>query len=50
LRETSRGLGCFDLSRIDLRGNATLEAVRKTYKLHSQVKQQLQWMGPLKQA
>jgi len=44
------GLGCFDLSRIDLRGNATLEAVRKTYKLHSQVKQQLQWMGPLKQA
>jgi len=44
------GLGCFDLSRIELRGNATLEAVRKTYKLHSQVKRQLQWMGPLKPA
>jgi uncharacterized protein (DUF362 family) len=44
------GLGCYDLSRIELRGNATLAAVRKTYKLHSQVQQQLQWLGPLKQA
>jgi uncharacterized protein (DUF362 family) len=43
------GLGCFDLSQIELRGNATLAAVRKTYKLHSQIKQQLQWLGPLKQ-
>jgi uncharacterized protein (DUF362 family) len=44
------GLGCYDLSRIELRGNATLAAVRKTYKLHSQIQQQLQWLGPLKQA
>ncbi|HEY2015518.1 MAG TPA: DUF362 domain-containing protein [Bryobacteraceae bacterium] len=44
------GLGCFDLSRIELRGNRAVEAVRKTYKLHPQVQQQLQWMGPLKTA
>ena len=42
------GLGCYDLSQIGLRGNATLDAVRRPYKLHSQVQQQLQWMGPLK--
>lgn len=41
------GLGQFDLSQIDLRGDTKLEAVRKTYKLHSQVQQQLQWLGPL---
>jgi uncharacterized protein (DUF362 family) len=41
------GLGCFDLSRIEVRGDAKLDAVRKSYKLHSQVKQQLEWMGPL---
>jgi uncharacterized protein (DUF362 family) len=44
------GLGCYDLSKIELRGDAPLAAVRKTYKLHSQIKQQLQWLGPLKQA
>jgi uncharacterized protein (DUF362 family) len=44
------GLGVFDLSKIDLRGNAKVEAIRKTYKLHSQIKSQLDWMGPLKQS
>ena len=42
------GLGCYDLSKIELRGDTPLDAVRKTYKLHSQIKQQLQWLGPLK--
>jgi uncharacterized protein (DUF362 family) len=44
------GLGRYDLSQIEMCGNATLAAVRKSYKLHSQIKQQLQWLGPLKQA
>jgi len=44
------GLGCYDLSRIDVRGNAPLADVRKIYKLHSQIKQQLQWLGPLAHA
>jgi uncharacterized protein (DUF362 family) len=44
------GLGCFDLARIELRGNAKLDAVRRTYKLHSRIDTQLQWMGPIKKA
>ena len=44
------GLGCYDLSQIELRANPKLEAVRKTYKLHSQIKSQLEWLGPLKPA
>jgi uncharacterized protein (DUF362 family) len=44
------GLGVFDLSKIDVRGNAKLDAIRKSYKLHSDIKNQLQWLGPLKQA
>ncbi|MBI4875730.1 MAG: DUF362 domain-containing protein [Acidobacteria bacterium] len=44
------GLGRYDLAQIELRGNAKLEAVRKTYKLHSGIKSQLEWLGPLKPA
>jgi uncharacterized protein (DUF362 family) len=44
------GLGRFDLAQIEMRGDAQIDAVKKTYKLHSQVKRQLEWLGPLKQA
>lgn len=41
------GLGQFDLAKIDLRGGVRPEDVRKKYRLHSRIEQQLQWMGPL---
>jgi len=41
------GLGAFDLARIDLRGSARIEDVRRVYKLHSRIDRQLEWMGPL---
>ncbi|MBZ5581629.1 MAG: DUF362 domain-containing protein [Acidobacteriia bacterium] len=44
------GLGQYDASRIDLRGGVPMAAVRKEYKLHPRVKQQLEWMGPLPRA
>ena len=40
-------LGEYDLDRIDLRAEAELNAVRKTYKLHPRINKQLEWMGPL---
>ncbi len=42
------GLGQYDLSRIDLRGES-VAAVRKSYRLHRDIDRQLQWMGPLKE-
>jgi uncharacterized protein (DUF362 family) len=41
------GLGNFDLARIDLRGGARIEDVRRVYKMHSRIERQLEWMGPL---
>ncbi len=41
------GLGEYDLARIDLRGEADLAALRRTYTLHPRIKQQLEWMEPL---
>jgi uncharacterized protein (DUF362 family) len=40
------GLGNYDLSQIDVVG-ASIAAVRKPYRLHSDIERQLQWMGPL---
>jgi uncharacterized protein (DUF362 family) len=40
------GLGNYDLSRIDLRGIA-IAGVRKKYKLHDWVRDELKWMGPV---
>jgi uncharacterized protein (DUF362 family) len=41
------GLGVYDLDKIELRAEAPLDAVRKTYKLHPRIQKQLEWMGPL---
>ncbi len=41
------GLGNFDLARIDLRGGTRIDDVRRTYKLHSRIERQLEWMKPL---
>lgn len=40
------GLGQYDLSKIDVRGE-TVAAVRKKYRLHRDIERQLQWMGPM---
>lgn len=40
------GLGQYDISRIDLRGSVPLTAVRREYKLHPRLRQQLEWMDP----
>lgn len=40
------GVGQYDLSRIDLRGEA-IAKVRRKYRLHPNIQHQLQWMGPL---
>lgn len=40
------GLGNYDLSRIDVWG-ADPVAVKKTYRLHDAIAEQLKWMGPL---
>ena len=44
------GLGCFDRSAIDLRGETNLAPLVRTYKLHPRVNQQLEWMGDLPKA
>jgi uncharacterized protein (DUF362 family) len=41
------GLGQFDLSKIDIRGEKP-ESVKKTFKLHQNVNFQLDWLGDLK--
>lgn len=40
------GLGQFDLSKIEIRGTG-VEGVKRTYRLHDRIRQQLGWMGPL---
>jgi uncharacterized protein (DUF362 family) len=42
------GVGQWDLSKIDVKG-AQIEAVRKKYRLHSDIERQLKWMGPLEE-
>ncbi len=41
------GLGQYDLAKIDLRTGVPLDQVRKTYRLHPRIQQQLEWLGPL---
>lgn len=41
------GLGCWDRSRIQLRGDTDLAPLVRTYKLHPRVNRQLEWMGAL---
>jgi uncharacterized protein (DUF362 family) len=40
------GLGQYDLSKIEVIG-ASIAAVRKSYRLHSDIERELQWMGPM---
>jgi uncharacterized protein (DUF362 family) len=40
------GLGNYDLKKIQIHG-ASLEAVRKKYRLHPDIDRELQWMGPM---
>jgi uncharacterized protein (DUF362 family) len=40
------GLGQYDLAQIEVAG-ATIESVRRSYHLHSDIQRQLQWMGPI---
>ncbi len=40
------GLGQYDLSKIDITG-ASIASVGKKYKLHEDIEQELQWMGPM---
>lgn len=41
------GLGRFDLAGIELRGGVAIGSVRRKYRLHRRIEQQLEWMGPL---
>ncbi len=40
------GLGQYDLAKIDVRGE-DIAAVRRTYRLHSDIERELRWMGPM---
>ncbi len=40
------GLGQFDLAKIEITG-ASIASVEKKYKLHEDIEQELQWMGPM---
>jgi uncharacterized protein (DUF362 family) len=40
------GLGQYDLGKINLAGGATLASVKRTYRLHDQVADELEWMQP----
>jgi uncharacterized protein (DUF362 family) len=42
------GIGQYDLSKIDIRGTK-LEAVRKKYRLHTDMERELEWMGPMEE-
>lgn len=42
------GVGQYDLSRIDVRGEA-IDSVRRKYLLHKDIERQLQWMGPIRE-
>ena len=42
------GLGQFDLSKIDIRGEK-IAAVRKEYRLHQDLERELRWMGPMEE-
>jgi uncharacterized protein (DUF362 family) len=44
------GLGCFDRAGIEVRGEANLVPLIRTYKLHPRVNQQLEWMADLPKA
>ena len=43
----SAGLGQYELAKIVLRGDVSIDSIRRTYKLHPRVNRQLEWMGPL---
>ena len=40
------GVGQFDLAKIEIAG-ASVASVEKKYKLHDDIEQELQWMGPM---
>jgi uncharacterized protein (DUF362 family) len=42
------GVGIWDRAKIEVRGE-TVEAVKKDYRLHTDIDLELQWMGPLKE-
>jgi len=42
------GIGQYDLSKIDVRGEKIASVMRK-YQLHQDIERQLEWMGPMKE-
>jgi uncharacterized protein (DUF362 family) len=40
------GLGQYDLAKIDVLG-APIASVKRNYRLHSDIRRELQWMGPM---
>ncbi len=42
------GLGQYDLSKIDVRGEKIASVMRK-YQLHPDIERELEWMGPMKE-
>ncbi len=40
------GLGQYDLAKIDVLG-ASIASVKRSYRMHSDIQRQLQWMGPM---
>lgn len=42
------GLGQYDLSKIDIRGEK-IASVRKEYRLHRDIERELRWMGPMEE-
>jgi hypothetical protein len=43
------GVGAFNRERIELRGEK-VASVQKKYRLHNNIEEQLQWLGPLADA
>ena len=41
------GLGNYDLAKIDVIGES-IASVRRTYRLHSDIERELEWMGPMR--
>ncbi len=43
------GIGQADLSKIDIRGNTTVAAEVRKYRMHGDIERELQWMGPMQE-
>ncbi len=43
------GIGQADISKIDIRGNTTVAAEVRKYRMHGDIERQLQWRGPMEE-